>query len=65
MPDIVHTLIYHDPYTGAHLPGLDGLMLDTNGFVQHDDVLHLHVCKPCTRSLGQGKLPGRAIANDN
>ena len=65
VPDIVNTLTYHDPWTGAHLPGFDGLLLDTNGFVQHDNVLHLHVCKPCLRALEVGKLPARAIANDN
>jgi hypothetical protein len=64
-PGLLETLTYHNPWTGEHLSDFDGLILDTNGFVLHDDVLHMNVCDTCRSPLSTGKVPARSVANDN
>jgi hypothetical protein len=65
VPNMEATLTYNDPVSGEHIPGFDGLILDPVGFVQHQDMLHVCVCSGCSSPLRLGKLPPRAIANDN
>lgn len=65
VPGLKETLTYNNPWTGDHLMDFDGLILDINGFVLHDDMLHMNVCTSCSGPLQQGKLPARSEANDN